>query len=220
LIALPFTLRNHLHVMILTTGVTIFGCSAQPESDGKASLSCGKTSLPDSTFVIEPLHSTGTDFSCGAFRGDLPGPFQVQFRVYEIIKPGGNLPGGGGSEGDAEAQGLQSETVRVPKSGVAFYPVLSSMAQIIMSAARTTSEFQVDPSLFNLNGDTSKCEISPYQYLGIVTPSTEWCSDSSGIMTYEFWVNCNGSSIAFDASVVAGGIKVESSYRFSVAGGI
>ena len=128
-----------------------YGCSAQPEGDGKPALSCGKPSFPDSNFIIERLHGGGdTTISCGPNAGELPGPHLVQFRIYEIVKPGGNLPGagGGGGEGEGEGggEGIQSNTeeVRVPRAGIAFYPFLGS--HFNGSAARTASEFQTDPS--------------------------------------------------------------------------
>ncbi len=210
--------KKHLLSSIFVAGLIILsGCSAQPEGDGKPSLSCGKPAFPDSTFVIERLHNTAsTALTCGTLRGDLPGPNLVQFRVYEVIQPGGNLPGGTGGEeeGGEGGEGLQAGVVRVPKSGVAFYPHLSS--HLVGSAARTASEFQQDASQCDPNGDSTKCVISPYQYLGIVTPSSEWCSDSTGIMSYEFWMSCNGASSTFEATVVSGAIKVDSTYGFEV----
>jgi hypothetical protein len=215
LLALSNLLKNQLVPVTLLMAVTAFyGCSAQPEGDGKPSLSCGKPAMPDSNFVIERLHSTtASTLSCGAFRGDLPGPELVQFRIYEIIQPGGNLPRSGG--GDEEGgEGLQGEVVRVPKSGIAFYPYLGS--HLVGSAARTSVEFQVDPSQCKPGEDSPNCVISPYQYLGVVTPSSEWCSDSTGIMSYEFWMSCNGASSSFGASVVSGAIKPDAAYEFSV----
>ncbi len=219
MLALLFDPKKYLLPVMLVSGViSMYGCSAQPEGDGKPSLSCGKPAFPDSTFVIERMHNTSaTTLSCGTFRGDLPGPDLVQFRIYEIVQPGGNLPGGGGGEGgEAEAEGIQGQggEVRIPRSGIAFYPFLGS--HLVGSAARTAAEFQQDPSLCDPNGDSTKCVVSPYQYLGIVTPSSEWCSDSTGVMSYEFWMSCNGASAEFDASVVAGAIRVTEPYQFNV----
>lgn len=218
MLAYPFKSKKHVLPVVLTAGVlAMFGCSAQPEGDGKAALNCGKPSMPDSNFVIERLHTGGdTNLRCGAASGDLPGPNLVQFRIYELVQPGGNLPKSGGGDKKG-AQGLQTgEAVRVPKAGISFYPFLGS--HLVGSAVRTAKEFQKDPALCpeDPEKDASKCVIEPYQYLGIVTPSQEWCSDSTGVMSYEFWISCNGSSSDFEASVVSGAIKPDSTYNFSV----
>ncbi len=226
MLACLFKSKKYVLSSVLVAGVfALYGCSAQPEGDGKPALSCGKPVMPDVNFVIERLHN-GADstLTCGSFRGDLPGPELIQFRIYELVQPGGNLPGstgssddsGGSGGGEGSASGLQSgQAIKVPKAGIAFYPFLGS--HLVGSAVRTAAEFQQDPSQCVAGQESPNCVISPYQYLGIVTPSSEWCSDSTGVMSYEFWMSCNGAAAEFEASVVSGAIKPDSGYSFSVS---
>jgi hypothetical protein len=86
--------------------------------------------------------------------------------------------------------------------GVAFQPVVYGR----MSAARTNDEHKD-----GANGAT------PWKFAGIVTPSSEWCSDSCGVMTYEFWPSCSGETV--EAGVAVQGIKSERFVTFSLENG-
>jgi hypothetical protein len=203
-------------------------CSATTDENGAANLNCSGKVIPGVEYKIERLHEV-EDFTltCGEFRGDLPGPVRVQFRIYEVFKsglPAGSGGGEAGGGGGGSASGLQSDDadeVKIPRAGIAFAPFLGS--NLNMSAFRTNPEFQLDSAKCAAaqqtatTDDDDDCVVSPYVYMGIVTPAAEWCSDATGVMTYEFWMTCNGSTSTFSASVVAGAIKADSVYNYRVS---
>lgn len=206
---------SFLAALCLGGTLLLSSCSATTDENGAANLNCSGKVVPGVEYRIQRLHNVEDNtLSCGTFRGDLPGPNRVQFRVFEVVKSG--LPTGGGDD-EAPTAGLQdanAEEILVPRAGIAFAPYLGS--NLNMSALRTNPEFQVDPTKCTGTEATPDCIVSPYVYMGVVTPSAEWCSDASGVMTYEFWMTCNGSSSTFSASVVSGAIVVESTYNFIV----
>lgn len=207
---LAFNVNQKKYLLTLLVGIS--ACSAKPDSDGKPSLNCADASIPDSNYVIERLRNIETaTITCGGIR-DLPGPALVQFRVYELVTIGSSLPGGGSADDGAGIQA--SQPIKLPRAGIAFTPSIGS--QLNLSAVRTASEFQVDSSKCDVNNPSPECTISPYEYLGVVTPSSEWCSDSTGVISYQFWISCNGNSSSFAASVTSGGIKVDDGYSYTV----
>jgi len=62
--------------------------------------------------------------------------------------------------------------------GLSFEPIISG----IMAGARTS------PENATVTGDI----VSPFKYAGIVTPKSEWCTDTCGIATIEVWPSCVG----------------------------
>lgn len=215
-------MRFRLALTALAGTLLLSSCSATTDDNGAANLNCSGKVIPGVEYRIERLHEV-EDFNltCGEFRGDLPGPMRVQFRIYEVFKSG--LPAGSSGEEGGGASGLQSDTedeVKIPRAGIAFAPFLGS--NLNMSAFRTNPEFQLDSAKCAAaqqtasTDDDDDCVVSPYVYMGIVTPAAEWCSDSSGVMTYEFWMTCNGSTSTFSASVVAGAIKADTVYNYRV----
>ncbi len=67
---------------------------------------------------------------------------------------------------------------RQPVRGLAFEPIVVSG---LMSGARTDDE-NADKEAGNV--------VNPFKYAGIVTPKSEWCTDSCGVATVELWPLC------------------------------
>lgn len=212
----------------IATSVTALlnSCAATPDSNGSATLTCSGAMIPSHDLVIEPLFDRDKfTVACGKSREDLPAPQKLQFRVYEIVKS--NLPKPKSNSGSSESGNAQNssseeeEEIRVPRGGIAFAPAIQS--SLVLAAKRTATEFQVDPSKCSLEkdaegniSDPKDCLISPHEFMGVVTPRDQWCSDTAGVMTYEIWITCNGNSSSFEAGVISGGIKTTGSYSFEV----
>lgn len=45
----------------------------------------------------------------------------------------------------------------------------------------------------------NSCSVDPYRFAGITTPKSQWCSDSCGVATVEFWPVCVGQDFGANA---------------------
>jgi hypothetical protein len=211
------------------------GCAASPENpaDGSCTLDCSKPHDAAYEYQVSAQSPFGTNITlnCDAdFVGQgktiLPanGPVEVKFQIIEPFSnpfpndrgnggattaggtTGGTTAGGtaggttGGTTGGTGAGGLQlfGNTTPLngrPVAGVGFEPFV----QGLLSVVNTAPEFKVPP------GSTTSTTVSSFKYQGIVTPSAEWCSDSCGVMSYEFWPDClRNSTQQIVAGVAAG----------------
>ncbi len=195
-------------------------CSADPETpnSGSCKLSCSQPRVGSSDFIIEPLlPNLALTIPCDAdFAGKnstiLPsnGPVQVRFQVYEKVGSFGTLPTTAAAGGDAAggaaggAVALQAPLVeRIPRGGIGFEPWLYGGVAV----DKTAEEFKIDDKT-----------VTPFKFAGVVTPSSEWCSDSCGVMTYEVWPTCKqGDDITVQASVAVHGAKSPAPYEFTLA---
>ena len=180
----------------------------------------------------------------GAQNGVLPhnGPLQVRFLVYEKVPSftklpetpsangggaGGRGAGGGGGGGnltpifsfqtkpDADKSSLQMIRLEdaqkllqegplveiLPKPGIGFEPALYGSVSI----ANTNQEFKTGPN-----------EATPFKFAGVVTPSSEWCTDSCGVATYEFWPNCITGGQSVQAGIYIQNTSMEATYSFNM----
>jgi len=194
--------------------VVVSACSAVPEdkTSGRCTLSCNNTRVSGAEFAVEPMTATPLALHCEANFGSAisaptPAPIQVRFRLVELIPPFGTsigaAPAAGGAApaagGAAPAAGGGSTTdtpllTKRPVSGVGFEPELHGLVSIENSAA----EFKPTPTT-----------VSSAKFAGIVTPAAEWCSDTCGVITYEFWPKCiNTNSNSISAGVAVHGVGV------------
>ena len=222
----------------------IVSCAAEPEqsSPGTCSLNCSKKRVGAVEYGARALLADKSlDLKCslqGGQNGIAPhnGPLQVRFLVYEKVSSFTQLPesgtssgggnGGGGNGGgtltpiflEPEIQGGKNRGFQnpagllqggggaplvdiIPKAGIGFEPLLSGS----LSVANTNPEFKTSPT-----------EVTPFKFAGVVTPSSEWCTDSCGVATYEFWPNCITGGQTLRAGVVIQNITVDESYSFSL----
>jgi hypothetical protein len=127
-------------------------------------------------------------------------PMLVQYQLYQKV----GTSGGAGST-DATASGFAADysVQQVPIGGVGFSPY----ALGLMATEMTTSEF--------LNDDGT---VSNNQFAGIATPSSYWCSDSCGTMTYEVWPVCRkGRTNTVTARIAVGNIIPEDDWHFTIS---
>lgn len=218
-------------------GYLASGCAAEPESqaNGSCSLSCSQPRVGSAAYKLRMLTPAAVQLSCLAeFNGQTlapaSGPVQVKFQLYELVPKGfpeepastGNQgpfpPGGDNTQGaenfagmglasgaamlqeakgdNPEENGDQPYVREVPRGGIGFEPMLYGS----LSVAKTNDEFKTGPD-----------SVSSFKFAGVVTSSSEWCSDSCGVITYEFWPDCRqGADTTVTAGVaVAGGALTE-----------
>lgn len=219
---------------VLTSGCA---AEPESQANGSCSLSCSQPRVGSAQYRVRAFMPVGetinvqclADFN-GQTLAPASGPVQVKFQVFELVPKsfpeepastgnqgpfppnadgtegdpapnfltGASLAGGAamlqeGSKGDnPEENGDQPYLREVPRGGVGFEPILYGG----LSVAKTNDEFKTGPD-----------SVSSFKFAGVVTSSSEWCSDSCGIITYEFWPDCRqGGSNAVTAGVaVAGG---------------
>lgn len=193
-------------------------CSVETDSEvrGSCSLSCTEPKVPAGEYEVVPLmpdDSTDIELFCTApFRAEnnsiLPynKPLQVKYYIYELVPPFGKRPLDPREDPDGAAAPNDEDDVpglmeRVPKSGVGFEPVIFGA----MATEKTNPE--------HYDGST----VSSGKFDGVVTPKNEWCSDTCGVMTYEFWPVCiEGSDNSIVAGLAAGGAFVKKNWKFTI----
>lgn len=222
--------------------VLAHACAAQPEnpSAGACSLSCSNPRVGGAEFAVVPLVSSGdesvtmfctSDFSKGGV-GPTNGPVTVRYKVVETIPPfgaatapaasssgSGGAAGGGASSGSASGSGSGSgstATLPIPGStllnsrpvgGVGFTPWVYGLT----ATEKTADEFKLPQKTAD-----GRTQVSSFQYSGIITPSAEWCSDSCGVITYEFYPECiSGKQNVIKAGVMVHGAQTAKSYSFT-----
>jgi hypothetical protein len=206
------------------------GCAASPESasPGTCTLNCSKTRVGAVEYGVRRLFpDKRITLPCslqGAQNGISPhnGPVQVRYLIYENVPPfttlpepaaaaGGGAAGGGAAGGGAAGGGTAATGARmlqtgpleaiVPKPGIGFEPVLFGS----VSVEKTNAEFKSSPT-----------EATPFKFAGVVTPSSEWCSDSCGVATFEFWPNCITGGQTIQSGIFIQNTPVEESYEIEL----
>jgi hypothetical protein len=81
----------------------------------------------------------------------------------------------------------------VPKAGIGFEPFVYGQVAVEKSGQGYNP--------------TDK-SVTPFKFAGVVTPSTEWCTDSCGVATVEIWPLCiRGVSNTVRAGIFVEGAK-------------
>jgi hypothetical protein len=214
-------MNSRYRVLAPVIFLVLSSCAADTEADapGSCSLSCSQPRVAASNFKLERLNSfdpsgiyCNADFTA-AGKDILPanGPIAVRFRVYETVTltlpagggEGGGEGGNGGGSGEASgAAGSVPILETVPRGGIGFEPLLYGG----LAVEQTNPEHLVNPTT-----------ASPFKFAGVVTPKAEWCSDTCGNITYEFWPYCRqDGQMNVDAGVQVEGIPFSDPYRISV----
>jgi hypothetical protein len=176
------------------------GCAADPEDParGSCSLSCSQPRVAATEFKVKPLIADQAVTVRCSGPGELNGPVQVRYKIYEESTPV-TLPTGGASLQE-NGGGAGGGVMEQPKAGIGFEPVVMGGVSI----DRTTDEFKSDGG-----------SVTPWKFAGVVTPSSEWCSDSCGVMTFEFWPSCGEDGNDVVAGVYAGAAQVSQFLKFT-----
>lgn len=204
-------------IFVAAMSLSVWGCAVEPDSElrGTCSLSCSGAKVPGGEFVLEPLLEDAVEVSlaCDAdFRAQntsiLPynKPLQVKYYIYELVPNFGGRPvdprdDPPGVEKPQNPSVAENPVERVPRAGIGFEPMVFGA----MATEKT------NPELYD--GE----KVSSGKFDGVVTPRGEWCSDSCGVMTYEFWPTClEGKENPITATIVAAGAKVRKSFKFTL----
>lgn len=187
---------RRIGALAATLSTILNACSAEPEAaSGSCSLSCGDRVVGSSDYKIMPLYaSTSASISCSAAGST---PIEVKFKVYSetTIFTGGGSSTGTGSTTSALAN--DSEVRKIPMARIGFQPTI-------------LGSFDEGKSADEFKGATNK-------FSGVATPSSEWCSDSCGVITYLVWPKCvAGQSNAVAATVAAEGIDAPAPYTYTI----
>ncbi|MBM4252075.1 MAG: hypothetical protein FJ146_08900 [Deltaproteobacteria bacterium] len=189
------------HGLLFVSLVNLVACSAKPENapSGSCSLSCSGARVAAAEFQLEALTPPAFTLACKNPGDPLTAPLTIRYRVSQ--RPTTNFNQKRGENADAAAGGAGGAATiptepqvnavpTVPVGAVGFDPIVYGD----MAFSKTAGEFK------NANN-----EVNPVRYAGVVTPPSEWCSDSCGIMTYEIWPNCAEGSVT--TGVQAGAVK-------------
>ena len=200
--------------------LAVVGCAVETDSElrGTCSLSCSEAKAPGAEYEIVPLlpdDATEVSMSCSApFRAEntrvlpLNKPLQVKYLVYELVSDFGSRPldpredpDGATPPDNKNGSGLIE---RIPRGGIGFEPVLFGA----MATENT------NPEIFDSKNNT----VSSGKFDGVVTPRSEWCSDTCGVMTYEFWPVCiEGAENGVIASLAAGAAFIKKTWKFTIS---
>ncbi len=203
---------------VLASAVAAFllgltACAAEPESgaNGTCSLSCSQPRVGSSKYKVRLLSSPISSQVCLAqFNGQqlapANGPVQVRYQIYEQAEKmfptdpasdGNQGPLSPGEEDPDKDYGDRPYVSEQPKAGIGFEPILRGLLDV----GKTNDEFKS-------GADT----VSSFKFAGVVTSSSEWCSDSCGVVSYEFWPDCKqGDSHTIEAGIaVSGGVPADS----------
>lgn len=206
----------------LAVAFALGACSAETESgsEGSCKLSCPKKYVAASDYEIvtivqppEEMTVSCTESEDDPNKGDgiaaISSPLQVRFQIFRKLGSTTSTSAEAPASGDTTASSVHPTfpplAERVPVQGVGFEPVLFG----IMAVEKTHPDLLIDPTT-----------VSSGKFAGVETPPSEWCSDSCGIMTYEFRPACvTGVDNSLSASVLAGAAKPPAAVKIKLGGG-
>ena len=190
------------HGSLIGLILTLASCSAQPEggTGGACKLSCSGSRIGGAEFKIVALQPALTLACVGDFSAKsevaLGSPITVRYKIYQDVvttfpSPAAN---GGGNAGGGAASTDPGNTnpLTLPAASIGFEPVVYGS----MALDKTVADFR-----------GSDGNVNPAKYGGIVTPPSEWCSDSCGVMTFEVWPNCVKGGQQVTAGVLSGAVS-------------
>ena len=177
--------------------LTLASCSAQPEggNTGSCKLSCSGSRIGGAEFKVVALQK-GIDLSCiGDFSAKsevaLNAPITVHYKISQEVVS--TFPAPGAAAGGGAATGSANTNPKtLPAAGIGFEPVIFGS----MAFDKTVDDFK-----------GSDGNVTPAKFRGVVTPPSEWCSDSCGVMTFEFWPNCVKGGQKVTTSVLTGAVS-------------
>lgn len=187
---------SHWRLGLVALGLSqLMGCAAKPENapSGACTLSCGNARVGAAEFSVKRLNVSPLNLRCTAGQ-PLTAPVTVRYRVTQPVGPNfqGTQANAGAAAGADQAAANAAEVATIPVASLGFDPVVYGD----MAFSKTAEEFK-----------NSNNEVNPVRYAGVVTPPSEWCSDSCGVMTFEIWPNCVDQG-EVKAAVQVGGAQV------------
>ncbi len=100
-----------------------------------------------------------------------------------------------------------------PRPGITFEPVVNGILDPDRSSAENVSLVETEK-----DDGTKTTEYFPSRYIGIVTPKSQWCTDSCGVGNIEVWPMCvQGIENQITFSAHSGATSMETPMKFTVA---
>jgi len=188
-----------LHQALVILGTVMWtvvsACSADTEAPGQGtcSLKCSTPKAAASNFTVRLLNNVSAiDSKCLFSDGQAAtapqnGPVQLRFQVVETVEPFSTVLGSSNPSGASGA--LLKE---VPRAGIGFEPFVYGQAAVEKSAQ---------------GYNPADKSVTPFKYAGVVTPASEWCTDTCGVATVEVWPLCiKGTSNSVKVGIFMQGV--------------
>jgi hypothetical protein len=186
-------MKNTMCIISLAMWVQsmLSGCSAEDDgaSPGLCALKCSDAKIAGNDARFRLVSSTGAidcsgvQVPAGQNAVEYLGPVTVQFVAESVRKLTYTNP----LDPTAASQQNQAEDtagkIWTPLAGIAFEPLI---LRGLMAGAKTS------PENATIEADG---KVSPFKYAGVVTPKSEWCSDSCGVASVEIWPICVQNSL-------------------------
>jgi hypothetical protein len=175
--------------------VALSACSAEddPTTPGLCALQCGgakiagaemRFRLTSQTTIHANGSCSGVDIPAGQNSEKALGPVTYTWVAEMHRKLDYVIPIDPDAKKKQEEQAQSNPTpgdLWTPVAGVTFEPIITSG---LLSGKETSTE----------NGTFDGTTFTPYDHAGIVTPSSEWCTDSCGVATVRVWPECIAGS--------------------------
>lgn len=197
--------QNKPIICIVGTGaflcLFLVSCAGRPSASmpGLCTLNCKQQAYVSPSDKILPLtkDSQEVDIACdGKFDAQgmlsMAGPITVQFKIV--------------SPAESSSENEHPRSWEMPRAGATFEPSVSGS----VDSEKTDVENVTESS--DENGNVTR---TPYRYFGIVTPKSQWCTDTCGVGTVEVWPMCiKGKENAILVNVHSGVLSMDSPMKF------
>lgn len=188
--------------------------AGKPATPGLCSVSCSNAVFASPYAKIEPLDGTDDiEVMCTAeFGGELMRPMPqavtIRFKIYEPA-PQNNNP-----YDKEKAPRSQHQNFDEPRPGITFEPEILAG---ILDPGPSVDSGNVTVSESTDGSGSNGTEYFPSRWIGIATPSSQWCTDSCGTATIELWPMCvkgSENTVIFSAHSGSIGMEQPISYNF------
>jgi hypothetical protein len=191
--------------LLISLAGTFLGCSADDNggSPGLCSLKCSDAKITGNDarirLVSEPplIDCTTVAIPAGKNAAEYFGPVTIQF-VAEVVRKlrYKNPLDPDAAEAEEKVDDIKPTDGKLwtPLAGVAIEPTILGG---LMAGDRTSRE----NATVEADG-----KVSPFKYAGVVTPQSEWCSDSCGVVTLEIWPICTRATNLVTMNIHSGAL--------------
>ena len=191
-----------LEISVYIALLFMCGCGVKPSNPGLCSLNCSGAVIggADASYVIS-LATPAPAIQCPTGLTQLTafsGPISTQFVIWDKYKDS------------------NGHDVQIPVPNISFNPLVNGGLVPTQSNSENVTKYPAGQTL--PDGTTHNIDMYyPYQYVGIVTPKSNWCSDSCGVMTVEIWPYCPVAGSTNNVNVqVSTGAKFSETSQISI----